>query len=180
MVEGTQDYFLKSFFFNHHIISYNCMWIYNYFKTRSLNFKKNLFYLSKQYKMDLEVKWVVKAVMLYPEFRRKVTVWLQHGNLIPRESPPFPRQAPSLSACLAHAHPPTPASLHAWNANPTPFFWFQSRPSNSQEISPWSSPHPLSTPFIPDTSAFRTVVHRGNCAVHQTWRCRLSRSAMIE
>lgn len=53
------------------------------------------------------------------------------------ENRPFPRQVPFFSASLALP----------WNANPLPFFWVQSRPSNGQEISPGSRPHPLYTSY---------------------------------
>lgn len=53
------------------------------------------------------------------------------------ENRPFPRQAPFFSASLALP----------WNANPLPFFWVQSRPSNGQETSPGSRPHPLDTSY---------------------------------
>lgn len=54
----------------------SCTWIYNYFKIKSLNKKMiiwNFTWISK-YKMDLEVKCTVKAVML-PWARKKDHCW---------------------------------------------------------------------------------------------------------
>lgn len=78
--------------------------------------------------MDLEVKSMVRV--------QKEIYWASPQE--PRflgENPPFPRQAPFLSASLPQASLTTRSKF--------PSFWFHSRLSNGKKISPWSSPHPL-------------------------------------
>lgn len=67
--------------------------------------------------MDLDVKCVVKAAML--SWARKITVWRHHRRSL-CENPHSPDK-PHSSQHL------WPTCSHTWNANPLPFFWFQSR-----------------------------------------------------